>query len=299
MFSAALRPPEHCGVWGVLRTWYWSPRFCRNITIFLVGIVATGIAAVVLSLESPLQKLCGSPYTAWSDAERETLMRVLRELSRRFFHLAREISSLARSIRAELEGKGASLDEGILCQEMSKQCQVEQQLAAIQADVLACLGISEEFVREAQERFQDDAEVHAHIEGTQHMFHDALRGIAPVLPGVKIPDGLSEDKVIQIHCKMQRLKIDKATQLAPQAFCGQFSNEKLGQALAMLSEAAESQILEIHRDITGQVGELYQSAMATYLRSPTFKAHVARLDEDHKRQMIAVFTVTADSADLD
>jgi len=68
------------------------------------------------------------------------------------------------------------------------------------------------------------------------------------------------------------------------------SYEELGELVAMISQTAEGRVLAAHRDVMGDAGELYHSAMALHLRSPDFAKRVADVDLEHKQRMIALFT---------
>lgn len=218
----------------------------------------------------------------------EQLAAVLHELTRRFFHVARELAIVARDIRERLRKVGQEVqDEQAFRSQLALECGVAQRFEKIRKEVLAERGLTEESITRVSEEGADV--VRAHRQAVQSMLEDALGGLAPMMPGVQIPTELSEKALLLIHEEMLRLKVDKARHLARATQGKRYSPEDLGRAAAMMSQAAEAEVLEARSDTLGKDGEVYHTAMARHSRDPSFRQRMSQLDAEHRRALVAAF----------
>lgn len=239
-----------------------------------VLLVASGVVAL-------------TTWSLWqSDAQEEELLaKVLKELRRRLFHIARDVAAIAKDVRSQLEAQGRVVNDEQLRQELALECRIGERFKAIQAEVLASYGCSEETVATITDESAE--EVQRHAEGVRKMMKDALAGIAPVLPGLNIPPELSEEQVLKLYSEMQQLKIEKARKLATQTKGRRFAKQELASAVALLSQVSEDEVLENCAMI--EEGEVFHSALGLYSQSTDFQRKLMKLDDEHREQMIQAF----------
>merc|ERR1712217_413509 len=103
------------------------------------------------------------------------------------------------------------------------------------------------------------------------------------------------NKVLGIHREMQSLKLEKVKTLATTTLGKRFSPEELGSAAAMISQAAEEEVLERRVDELGKGGEVYHAAMARYSRDENFRISMAEQDAEHRRALVAALRAEASS----
>eukprot|EP00439_Symbiodinium_sp_Y106_P012343 s1001_g1.t2 len=303
-------------------------------------------------------------WTAWAaeakEESEELLLRVLSELQRRLFHVARDVAVISQDVRQHLKGNGVHIDEEQLRKELAVECRISEKFKKIQGEVLKSFGCSAETVATVTNGTAE--EVRSHVEANKQMLADALGGsdlrLPPMLPGIEIPEDLTQERLLELYSQVQTLKIEKARTLADHTRRKRFSaqegapNERIrlfhsaavfqrasvprpgritglarqvaascflvtvvGWALspstwplalilfdniatqqeittevARLSQAAEEEVLEEHRDWLGKEGEIYHSALALHSRSADFQSRVADLDAEHRKGMINAFT---------
>jgi len=218
----------------------------------------------------------------------EQLAAVLHELTRRFFHVARELAVVARDIRERLRKAGQEIrDEQAFRAQLALECEVAGRFEKIRKEVLAERGLSEESITRVSEEGADL--VRAHRQAVGNMLEDALGGLAPMMPGVQIPTDLSEKALLQIHEDMLQLKVAKAKHLAKATQGKRYSPEELGRAAALMSQASEAEVLEARSDALGKDDEVYHTTMAHHSRDPAFRQRMSQLDAEHRRALVAAF----------
>eukprot|EP00440_Ansanella_granifera_P036699 gb/GFBE01039812.1/.p1 GENE.gb/GFBE01039812.1/~~gb/GFBE01039812.1/.p1 ORF type:complete len:311 (+),score=83.69 gb/GFBE01039812.1/:1-933(+) len=296
--------------------WCWLPTTGRGRTALLA---ATGLGVALLAwlelredeadvpkaTEKRPQESKSKPEAVKSEestvetpkanTEQEELFGFLVELRRRLFHMLRDISVLAREIRMKLAAQGVEVEEQPFRAQLAMEFDIDQKFKAIQAEVMKKCGCSEATLTTLTEA--SAAEVQRHAEAVRQMLADALGGFAPTLPGAAIPRELTAERVLDFHNKIQTLKIEKARKLAAQTAGRKFSAQELGSAVALLSQAAEQEVIEANSKLLGEGGELYFSAFAVQMRSPGFSERVSKLDKDHRRAMVAAFRDEASQVD--
>eukprot|EP00434_Breviolum_minutum_P004106 symbB.v1.2.003617.t1/scaffold203.1/size271217/9 len=233
-------------------------------------------------------------FTTWSlwlaDAqEDELLAKVLKELRRRLFHIARDVAVIAKDVRAQLEAQGVRVNDEQLRQELALECRIAERFKAVQAEVLAAFGCSEDTIATITDESAE--EVKQHAEDVKKMMREALGGVTPLLPGVDIPPELSEEKALELYGEMQELKIEKAKILATQTRGRRFAKQELASAVALISQASEQEVLEKHSDLVGEP-EVFHCVMALYGQSKDFQEKLTKLDASHRKQMVEALSDT-------
>lgn len=237
-------------------------------------VVATGAVAL-------------TTWSLWPDSqEDELLAKVLKELRRKLFYIARDVAHIAKDVRSQLQAQGVRVDDEQLRQELAVECRIAERFKAVQAEVLTSFGCSEETIACVTDESAE--EVKQHAEDVRKMMKEALGGVQPMLPGIEIPPELSEDRVLEVYSEMQTLKIEKAKKLSIQTRGRQFSKEELASAIALLSQASEQEVLAKYRDSLGEP-EVFLSAVALYGQSKDFQLKLLKLDATHRKQMVEAF----------
>mmetsp|Transcript_100164 Transcript_100164/g.238853 ORF Transcript_100164/g.238853 Transcript_100164/m.238853 type:complete len:264 (-) Transcript_100164:71-862(-) len=218
--------------------------------------------------------------------EEELLEKVLKELRLRLFQIARDVAAIAKDVRQQLEAQGIQVDDTQLRQELAQECRISERFEKVQAEVLASFGCSSDTLATITEESAEVVRMHA--EGVRQMMKDALGGVPPMLPGIELPAELSQERLLKLHGEIHDLKIEKARKLAAQTRSKRFAKQELASAVALLSQAAEEEVLRAHSEL-GEKGEVYHSAMAFHHQSPPFQEKLGKLHEEHRKQLIAAF----------
>ncbi|CAJ1337644.1 unnamed protein product [Effrenium voratum] len=163
---------------------------------------------------------------------------------------------------------------------------ISERFEKVQAEVLASFGCSSDTLATITEESAEVVRMHA--EGVRQMMKDALGGVPPMLPGIELPAELSQERLLKLHGEIHDLKIEKARKLAAQTRSKRFAKQELASAVALLSQAAEEEVLRAHSEL-GEKGEVYHSAMAFHHQSPPFQEKLGKLHEEHRKQLIAAF----------
>merc|ERR1719401_2034174 len=130
------------------------------------------------------------------------------------------------------------------------------------------------------------------------MLEDALSGLAPCLPWVQVPADFTAEKVLQIHSEMQRIKLEKVRHLAVSTQGKRFAPEELASAAAMISQAAEEEVLDRRKAEVGTAGEVFHAAIAKLSRSDDFRKRMAALDVEHRKALKAALQTDAAKLDM-
>merc|ERR1712190_413992 len=99
------------------------------------------------------------------------------------------------------------------------------------------------------------------------MLNDALVGLPPMLPAARIPAALTENRLFELYQEVQGLKVAKAATLSKHAGNKKYSVEELGQAVALISQSAEDEVMKAHADLVGGEAEHYHTAMTLKMQS--------------------------------
>lgn len=268
----------------------WKSRRQVYGTFVLLATAAVSFAISVMRRKKMLLSNSDS-----SDAEREALLLILHEVSRRLFHVARHVTCIAQTVRQQLHARQqeegiSALDDDWLTKEISQQCQIEEKVQAIEHEVLLSKAYSEIDFAQARQRFQEHPDVKTHVEETQQMFSDALCGMEPVLPRVHMPKSFTDEVLLELHREVQHKEVMEVRDFVRNHAAGiGLAPAEVQQVVALCAKKAERDTFEEHQDLLGKDGEIYFSARALRSRSPGFAARLAACDQNHKRAMIAAF----------
>lgn len=222
---------------------------------------------------------------AFADGEREKLLEALRELSKRFFNVCRNLAGISRTVRLKIEAGKVDITEEKLRQQLSAQCKVFESLQDIQTEVAKKFGMTPEKLEELQRRAAGDAEVEAYTQGFRTMLDDALGGLLPIFPNVKIPAELTKDRVLEIQVAAQALEIQKVIEKVGKTGC---TMQEFSTVFNAAQAAAWDETLLKTAGLEETQHEVYHSAMATYLRDPDFAKEREALNDAHKLRIQAL-----------
>jgi len=225
-----------------------------------------------------------------SEEDIAQLKRVLAELCRQFFHVCREVARVAKNVRAQLAKTNVAVADSTLQMQLQQQCKVMEKLAEIEAEVMGRFGTTREGVQRLQKQAGRDAEVKAYDEGMKEMLSDALSGLQPVLPNMKIPEELTEEKVLDMQRQMQILECQKVVEKMGSKRCSAKDFEKM---LVLVQKESMEEVFQEHGLLKAGGSEIYHSAEAMYLRMPDFERDRAKLDAQHQQNMAAALSAAA------
>ncbi|CBZ54050.1 conserved hypothetical protein [Neospora caninum Liverpool] len=137
-----------------------------------------------------------------SEEETETAMK---EICEDFHAIFTELAQVSRNVIRAMQDQGFQKPvpreqvEAMLMQQMFRE-----RLTVAEAAVLARKRISKESLERACDLYKDKNEsVQVYIDGLKAMYRDAVDGELPMLPGMTLPDEVTEDKILlvleQIH----------------------------------------------------------------------------------------------------
>merc|ERR1712137_1506675 len=116
-------------------------------------------------------------------------------------------------------------------------------MGAIERDVMEFFKFDKQSFRNLLDRHRDLPEVSQHAAHIEVMLNDALGGVTPLCPGVKIPEELTEAVLIQIQSEINKMKIEKVRKFSAGNSTRRYNPEELSQAVTLLTQAAESEVL--------------------------------------------------------
>jgi len=173
-----------------------------------------------------------------------------------------------------------------LREQLSRQCKVFERLEAIQAEVAEHFGTSPEAIRAMQQRLGKDPDVQSHAEGFKTMLSDALGGAMPVLPSVRLPKALTEEKVLEIQVQVHQFQIKRVLEAVGGSKC---TVKQLTEVLSQAHRDAWEQTLESHRELLEGGPEVFHSALAVFMRSEDFAKERNKLEEAHQKNLVKLF----------
>jgi len=251
-----------------------------------IAAAAAAGGAALLAVALVRRRSRGGVVRGPASAEREQLMKILQELSKRFFRVCQDVASISRTVRAKIEASNVDITDDKLREQLSRQCKVFERLEAIQAEVSEQFGLTPEAVRAMQQRAGKDPEVNSYAEGFKTMLSDALGGALPVLPNVTVPEGLTEEKVLAIQAEVQQLEVKRVLDAVGGSKC---TIKQLGEVLSQAHKDAWEQTLESHAALVKGGPEVYHSVLAIYMRNEDFAKERRKLDEAHQQKMVKLF----------
>lgn len=263
----------------------------------LVVLVATTLALVACAFGGPLDEFgdakaapdsdCPTIGSSMGRVDKLDQRKLFKELTRRCFRVAREVASISRDVRNKLAGSKQSVPDDVLRSELARQCQVDERLHALMAELLQEYNVSQEDF--ARLLAVDATAADQHREEVDKMMQEALGGNLPVLPGLDIPAELDQERVLKLYGDTLSLKLEKVRQLASVTKGKCFSTSELGKAATLISHEAEVEVFAKNEALCGQDGVAFHSAMATFARSATFSAKMAKMDVSHRKKIVVAF----------
>ncbi|CAE8597119.1 unnamed protein product [Polarella glacialis] len=247
--------------------------------------VAAGVAVFVVAQR--LSRATGGAWQGSADVDREQLLAILRELSRRFFLVCNDVAAIAKSVRTKIEANRVDITEDKLREQLARQCKVFEKLQQIQTEVAGQFGLTASALEELQQRASEDPEIESFSAGFRTMLEDALSGLSPILPNVTIPEELTEEKALKIQAEVHVAEAEKVLETIGSKEC---SLKELGEILAAAHKFSWEHVLEAHASLLAGAGpEVYHSAVAAYSRNPDFAKDKKKLEEKHQKKMIKLF----------
>eukprot|EP00928_Gymnodinium_smaydae_P063454 TRINITY_DN47012_c0_g1_i1.p1 TRINITY_DN47012_c0_g1~~TRINITY_DN47012_c0_g1_i1.p1 ORF type:complete len:273 (-),score=63.38 TRINITY_DN47012_c0_g1_i1:90-908(-) len=217
-----------------------------------------------------------------SDDERVKLLAALHQLSKRFFLVCRNLAGIARTVRLKIEAGRVDITEEKLRQQLSHQCKVYESLQDIQTEVAKQFGMTAEALQELQGRASGDAVVQAYTDGFKTMLDDALSGVLPIFPNMKIPSELTEEKVLEIQAEAQAMELQKVVDKVGKQGC---TIQEFSTHFAEAQVVAWDEVLLAKAGLEKDQQEIYYSALATYMRDPHFAKERESQNDAHKLRL--------------
>ncbi|OEH73967.1 hypothetical protein cyc_05355 [Cyclospora cayetanensis] len=150
-----------------------------------------------------------------------------------------------------------------------------------------------------------DLEVKQLVAGLRQMHEDSVQGILPLLPGLELPEELTQERVLQILHKIQRLKEQKFREIlqstsdkelssegATPVITSQLQDSNTEAETAVLKE--EELLLQHERQQKQNAPSqqqlvltplIFLQAIAVHSRDPEFKAKKAAIDQNHSERI--------------
>jgi len=253
-----------------------------------VAALAAGSAlALFFAAALARRRLCAQGDVL-TEEERKRLLAILIELSKRFYSVCLEVAHIAGTVRNKIKASSVPITEEKLQQQLSRQCQVFEKLQTIQAEVAKQFGCTPEDVQILQQRAARDPQVRIYEDGFKTMLNDALAGVLPVLPNAEIPQGLTEEKALEIQAEVYALETKHVLENVGGSKC---TIKKLGEVLTSSQKLAWEATMRLHADLIPGGVEVFHSAVATYARNEDFEKERKKLQEAHQEKMVKLFQV--------
>jgi len=251
----------------------------NRAAVLALSVLAVGAGLAVLVVSNTASRT--------SSCQDEQLFEVLKELSRRFFFVCQDVAAIAKSVHAKIKASGTQISDEKLKEQLARQCKVFEKLQQIQNEVAEQFGLTPVAIAEMQEQAAEDSEMESYSVGFRAMLDDALAGKSPILPNVKIPKALTEEKALEIHRQVQEVEAKKVLDTVSGSKC---SLKELGEVLAVAHKSAWDQVLEAESELLHSGGpEVYHSAVAIYSRHEKFAEEKKKLEDTHQQRMIGLF----------
>lgn len=230
---------------------------------------------------------------AASEEEKAQLLRMLDELSRRFFFVCKDFCGVARQVRHKLQAaQNVRISDHKLKDELMKQYKLFEKLEAIQASVAEQFGVESTYIQEMQRVFARDTAVKEASDGFKAMLDDAFNGLMPILPRTKIPQALTMERVLEIQQESWDLAAAKRKQRLTEVKAAgtTLGLQDLGEILLETENKAWEETLEKQKaDWDGGPPELFYSTLAVYMRDSDFESECQRLDATRQKNLAGFY----------
>jgi len=232
---------------------------------------------------------------------KENLIPILKNLLREFHGVFVELANMVQRLKqlGALRGPNGPLSNEEITMFLMQQG-VQAKLDAAQDRVLITHGVTQSQVELAQETYTTDPDVSIFVNGFSEMFEEASSGIAPILPGLSIPEHLTEDKAIEILTDIHKERVEgfkaalekfwaseEAVKMAANTDPSQGPPPALAQALQAVHDQAETLVIERHLEIIGDKAT-FDSAVALFSRSAdgAFVREKLRMERSHQVEIV-------------
>uniref|UniRef100_A0A0G4HQC3 Transmembrane protein n=1 Tax=Chromera velia CCMP2878 TaxID=1169474 RepID=A0A0G4HQC3_9ALVE len=226
---------------------------------------------------------------------RDSLVQVLKELSRELHSVLTEVAQICvnidKSLRAKNLQKSLSQEqlEGLLMQQG-----IQERLEEASRRVYERHNTDELSVASAGKKFEKDGEVKDLEDGLRTMYKDALSGTLPVMPGLTLPEGLTPASAMRVSIELQAEKLQRFQDVfksLPQeerkGGASHAPNPQLTQLLIKAAEAAETAVMERNSKLLEAGGlPTWQSAVALFSKDDEWREKKAKMDELHQQRVV-------------
>lgn len=232
-------------------------------------------------------------------ALREKYLPAFQAVSRKFFHICRDVAEVAKRVRKNIMDKGLQdqVTDVALKQQMTVQCGVVEKLAKAQEEVATTHKCTVEDIRLAQVTLQrSDNQVQVLADSFQSMLNDALAGEEPIMPGICIQtEGETQRKVLELYCEMHQLArtkvyehISKQKSMTMQELIPVITdchNDAVSEVLGKNVEMLGSLLSPPNSWGPAQAEEVYYSALTLCSKIPAFALKREKEDANFRHKM--------------
>lgn len=225
---------------------------------------------------------------AVSEEDREKVLKIMDELSLKFFNVCQDLAAIAKTVRTKMEANRVEIGEGKLREQLARQMQVFEKLADIEAQVASKFSMDPVSMQQLQKRSAEDSTIRKLAEEFRTMLEDALGGVTPILPGAPQPKALTEEKALAVLAEVQALEQKQVQEKVGKGKC---SLKELGEVLAWSHQAAWEKTLAAHQAelLEGRPPEVFHSVMSMFMRNEDFVQERKKQDDLHQQRMIKMF----------
>lgn len=223
-----------------------------------------------------------------SEEETETAMK---EICEDFHAIFTELAQVSRNVIRAMQDQGFQKPvpreqvEAMLMQQMFRE-----RLTVAEAAVLARKRISKESLERACDLYKDKNEsVQVYTDGLKAMYRDAVDGELPMLPGMTLPDEVTEDKILLVLEQIHNAKQARFQEVLRTGTVSDSStpSSPLAKQLQECNKKAEEEILA-KAEHAGLNEKILLHAVAVFSRRPQFRLKKQLLDEMHTETIMAL-----------
>jgi hypothetical protein len=264
-------------------------------------LAGVGLASYLLISRRSSSARSSSPLRS-SDTviEKQQLICVLKDLLFEFHGVFVEMANMVQRLKqlGALRGPSGPMSTEQIAEFLMHQG-IQGKLDSAQNRVLISHGLTQTQVELAQELYESDADVTTFVSGFNQMFEEASSGLAPVLPGIEIPEDLNEDKALEVLNLIHQERL-KSFRTALEDFWKSDDSNKMGgmdptqgpppalaQALQKAHDEAELIVLGRFSDVI-QNKVIFDSALAKFSRQTdgAFHKEKLRMERSHQVEIV-------------
>ena len=272
-----------------------------TITKALVGTLVLGGASAAAFLYFRKSKATPVRQVISDEAlPKEQLIAVLKDLLCEFHGVFVEMANMVQRLKqlGALRGPNGPMSTDQIAEFLMHQG-IQAKLDAAQSRVLISHGVTQEQVEVSQETFGSDSDISVFINGFTDMFEEASSGLAPILPGLEIPEELTEDRALEILNQIHKERV-KGFKITLEKFWASDDAKRMGamdpsqgpppalaQALQSVHDEAERIVIEAHMESLGDKA-VFDSAVAKFTRGEdgAFMKEKLRMERSHQVEIV-------------